>query len=354
MESRFGHGFSQVRVHTDNEAARAARAVQARAYTIGHDIVFGDGQYQPATSEGKLLLAHELTHVVQQGGAGVEVAHRQIDESPTTQAAATPGESGATERLRAIIADIERVQAIARRSVSDDTRKQEDGKSESQEHVEKLTDFLEQLREVASSDDEELKLRVLAGFSSQGLQQAEAKLAEEDTTVREQRPESMAAKAIGVSHPQDAAEVEADRVAQAVVHGSQARVTQITPGGLVNRQAEALAAAGATILTLEAESLPATSWNPPGWVVLGVATVVAAALIGTAVLMARPGNVADTGILEEAQRLIQAAIAAGTALTMCEALAQLMAAAERARDTSRIQRIKATQKAKGCRHSRHS
>jgi hypothetical protein len=122
----------------------------------------------------------------------------------------------------------------------------------------------------------------------------------------------------------------------------------------VNRQAEALAAAGATILTLEAESLPATSWNPPGWVVLGVATVVAAALIGTAVLMARPGNVADTGILEEAQRLIQAAIAAGTALTMCEALAQLMAAAERARDTSRIQRIKATQKAKGCRHSRHS
>jgi hypothetical protein len=354
MEARFGHDFSQVRVHKDNEAARAAHAVQARAYTIGHDIVFGAGQYQPANSEGKLLLAHELTHVVQQRGAGVEAAHRQVDEPPTTKATATPGKSGATERLRAIIADIERVQAIARRNASGGAGKQENGESDSQEQVEKLTDFLEQLREVAGSDDEELKLRVLSGFSSQGLQQAEEKLAEEDTTIREQRPESMAGKAIGMSHPQDAAEIEADRVAQAVVHGSHVRVAQITPGGQVNRQAEAFAAAGATILTLEAESTPLTSWNPPGWVILGVATVVAAALIGTAVYMSRPGNVADTGIMEEVQRLIEAAKAAGAALTVCEALAQLMAAAERARDTGRIQKIKATQKAKGCRHSRHS
>lgn len=72
------------------------------------------------------------------------------------------------------------------------------------------------------------------------------------------------------------------------------------------------------------------------------------------VLMASHGNVADTGIMEEVQRLIDAARAAGQALTICEALAQLMAAAERARDSAKIQRIKATQKAKGCRHSRHS
>jgi hypothetical protein len=52
-------------VHADGEAAEAARAVQARAYTIGHDIVFGAGQYMPNAEEGRRLLAHELTHVVQ-------------------------------------------------------------------------------------------------------------------------------------------------------------------------------------------------------------------------------------------------------------------------------------------------
>jgi uncharacterized protein DUF4157 len=66
FEQRLGHDFSQVRVHADGEAAAAARAMQARAYTIGPDIVFGSGQYAPGTEEGSRLLAHELVHVVQQ------------------------------------------------------------------------------------------------------------------------------------------------------------------------------------------------------------------------------------------------------------------------------------------------
>lgn len=66
FEPRFGHDFSGVRVHADGEAADAARAVRARAYTIGQDIVFGTGEYAPTTVEGKRLLAHELVHVVQQ------------------------------------------------------------------------------------------------------------------------------------------------------------------------------------------------------------------------------------------------------------------------------------------------
>jgi hypothetical protein len=69
MERRFGYDFSRVRVHADAEAASAAHAVRARAYTSGRDIVFGSGEYAPETAEGKHLLAHELTHVVQQGGA---------------------------------------------------------------------------------------------------------------------------------------------------------------------------------------------------------------------------------------------------------------------------------------------
>src|SRR5262249_29965020 len=68
MEPRFGHDFSQVRIHADERAAESARAVNALAYTVGRDVVFGEGRYEPGTSEGRRLLAHELTHVVQQQG----------------------------------------------------------------------------------------------------------------------------------------------------------------------------------------------------------------------------------------------------------------------------------------------
>ena len=68
MESRFGQDFSHVRIHTDSRAAESAAAIQARAYTLGRNIVFGQGQYQPGNEEGRRLLAHELAHVGQQGG----------------------------------------------------------------------------------------------------------------------------------------------------------------------------------------------------------------------------------------------------------------------------------------------
>jgi hypothetical protein len=66
MESRFGHDFSQVRVHTDGKAAESSQAVNALAYTVGRNVVFNSGQYTPQTTSGKRLLAHELTHVIQQ------------------------------------------------------------------------------------------------------------------------------------------------------------------------------------------------------------------------------------------------------------------------------------------------
>ena len=66
MEQRFGHDFSRVRVHSDGAAGQSARDVHAHAYTAGHSIVFGASQYSPGTREGRRLLAHELTHVVQQ------------------------------------------------------------------------------------------------------------------------------------------------------------------------------------------------------------------------------------------------------------------------------------------------
>jgi hypothetical protein len=68
FEPRFGHDFSRVRVHADNTAEQSAHELNAHAYTVGHHIVFGAGRFSPETEEGRRLLAHELTHVVQQTG----------------------------------------------------------------------------------------------------------------------------------------------------------------------------------------------------------------------------------------------------------------------------------------------
>ena len=74
MEPRFGHDFSGVRVHTDPRAAESAEAVNAQAYTVGSDVVFAPGQYQPTTEAGNAVLAHELSHVVQQDGVSGQAA----------------------------------------------------------------------------------------------------------------------------------------------------------------------------------------------------------------------------------------------------------------------------------------
>jgi len=78
--------FTNVRVHTDEKAAQSARAVNALAYTVGNHIVFGAGQYAPARAEGRRLLAHELTHVIQQGGSNSNTLQRaETDTSKNCQ-----------------------------------------------------------------------------------------------------------------------------------------------------------------------------------------------------------------------------------------------------------------------------
>jgi Domain of unknown function (DUF4157) len=76
MEQRFGRDFSRVRVHTGGTAEQSARDVNARAYTVGDRMVFGAGEFNPETRAGQRLLAHELTHVVQQSGAAANVVRR--------------------------------------------------------------------------------------------------------------------------------------------------------------------------------------------------------------------------------------------------------------------------------------
>lgn len=82
MEARFGHNFSNVRVHTDARSAESASAVNARAYTVGSDVVFGEGQFAPRTKAGQQLLAHELAHVIQQRGGYSRSAEELEISSP--------------------------------------------------------------------------------------------------------------------------------------------------------------------------------------------------------------------------------------------------------------------------------
>lgn len=93
FETSFGRDFSQVRVHTDARAAQSASAVDAVAYTHGHHIVFGAGQYSPATSSGRELLGHELTHTIQQSGASSSSSAAAIEIGAADSAAEREAES---------------------------------------------------------------------------------------------------------------------------------------------------------------------------------------------------------------------------------------------------------------------
>ena len=82
---RFRQDFSQIRVHTDTKAAESARAVNALAYTVGHNIVFGAGQYTPHSNQGKELLAHELAHTLQQEGtSSTKIQRRAVPFEPAS------------------------------------------------------------------------------------------------------------------------------------------------------------------------------------------------------------------------------------------------------------------------------
>jgi hypothetical protein len=82
FEPRFARDFSDVRIHTGAAAVDAARDLRARAFTVGRDVAFAAGEYQPHTPAGRHLLAHELTHVVQQGGGGPTAAGEVAQASP--------------------------------------------------------------------------------------------------------------------------------------------------------------------------------------------------------------------------------------------------------------------------------
>jgi hypothetical protein len=107
---QFGYDFSHVRIHTDARAAASADALDARAYTVGNDIVLGRGEYAPASQTGRTLLAHELAHVVQQRNAtapnDASFTRRRPSRPRRSHKRFTPGPASSTRpiigrRLRA-------------------------------------------------------------------------------------------------------------------------------------------------------------------------------------------------------------------------------------------------------------
>lgn len=91
MNSAFGADFSQVHIHNDNESVTMNRKLQAQAFTHGSDIYFNAGKYNPETTSGKQLLAHELTHVIQQGRAPSSVIYRKISVENPNKEIPNPG-----------------------------------------------------------------------------------------------------------------------------------------------------------------------------------------------------------------------------------------------------------------------
>jgi Domain of unknown function (DUF4157) len=87
FESRFGHDFGRVRIHAGAQAAGLAESMQARAFAIGRDVVFGAGEFAPDTSRGRELMAHEITHVVQQEGGAGQSQPATIQRQPKTDTA---------------------------------------------------------------------------------------------------------------------------------------------------------------------------------------------------------------------------------------------------------------------------
>ena len=294
FEPRFGYDFSQVQLHKDLKAAEIARSVNACAFTTGNNIVFGADQYAPGTVTGRRLLAHELTHVIQQ-----RISHPTAVLSPISSVSIS-FRSGTPPMVARQIDVEETVDRLERenRAPKDLTASE-------------AADIGEEAMRTVSYE-EIVNIALEAGFlerkeTNQGGATVQQQLMPLKNTIFREA----ATATFGLVFAR-----------YAITAGIVSQIDPIVPG--------------------------------PGDVVgLGI-LVVGLAAAGYAVYMASHGrgNVADTGIIREVQGLIEAAIDAGTTLTVCQALAQLLEAAQRNRDAQRIRRIDRTQKARGCRHAR--
>ena len=157
MEPRFGHDFSQVRVHTDARAAESAQAIRALAYTTGHHIVFRHGQYSPDTTAGKRLLAHELAHVVQQSSGRVVGAGAIRDPGDTFEQAAEHVANQVMEQTKSTAQTQQSACAAAPSPASIQRQAESDTRSDEEEGKIVETDDQELFQEAEGGEEKELE-----------------------------------------------------------------------------------------------------------------------------------------------------------------------------------------------------
>lgn len=239
-----------------------------------------------------------------------------------------PGGAGSQlgARLRVIAADLRALHAFGMAKAESDGMAEAAGA-----RISGLVGVAAQVEAAAAGDDAGLQSSILNAFGPSFLARAEsivlAQAREQGEDVEGVAPQASAAQRY------------------AAILGGPAT----TPGPPLQRQvAETLVLIGGGMVgTAEAAAPVEVASGLPGWIAGAALLVAGAVLIGVGVSMASQGNVADTGIMDEARAMI----AAGTAADICAALAILMAGTN---DSGRKLKIKATQKAMGCRHSRHS
>lgn len=299
FEPRFGHDFSRVRIHMGPEAAASAKAIGAAAYTVGSDIVFGDGRYAPKSGAGRFLLAHELTHVVQQ----IPVLSRQ-PAAPSRGGAAPKTQGNASDRL-AKLASI--VESYANRA---DSRLSTLGSGSDVDAIRRNIGTARMgvtgLRQLAGKRNERVSEAVLVNFTPERLKAASdrlvlARVPSPMVAVSEASVPTLAAKSLRVSQPHDSTEMEADRIAAEIMSGHPlstytahaepsvyrlmdgateaafeeklAEVAEVTAPAEVATEAVGpeVAEGGATLLGI----------GPVGWIVIAAAvTVVAVVAVG--------------------------------------------------------------------------
>jgi hypothetical protein len=150
MEGAFGADFSGVRIHTDNHADALNRSLSARAFATGRDVFFRQGEYNPGSSSGRELLAHELTHVVQQNGDGI---HRKM----TVSQPGDPHEVEADQMARAVI-EQEHAQPAGRQVVS----RAEEEEKDKPVAARRAADTLQRQPEAPRPQDDEEKKKLHA------------------------------------------------------------------------------------------------------------------------------------------------------------------------------------------------
>jgi hypothetical protein len=248
--------------------------VDALAYTVGRHIVFGAGQYRPGADDGRRLLAHELTHVVQQ--AGETGLQRQEAPAASPGPAAAPAEPVAAAAGATPLAD----QLLALADQVEGARRSDDPAAAAE-----VAHFAERLREVARGDDTAEQVRVLSAFTAPKL----ARVDQAAARVKDAAPGAPVQRAPAgapIGGRADAAEIEAARLADQVTRGGSVTVRE-RAGPVVQRQGTAelwLAELIAFEVAGGAEAEAAA--GPPGWVVGGLAALAIGGLL--IVTMARP------------------------------------------------------------------